>query len=355
MPLDMYRESEKKPKVVAVAAGKGGVGKSTMTVHLALALKMLGYRVGVLDTDLYGPSLRRMLPEDTPPVRAKDKLIPAIASGLKLMSIAFFREEGESSAVRAPIANGLISQFISDVDWGELDILLLDFPPGTGDIQLTLSQRVPLTGAVMITTPQEIAVMDVRKASDLFRKVNVPILGVIENMSYYLNPANGEEVELFGRGGGTRLCGELKAPLLGKVPVDPHLAAVSDVGRSLFVDHPESLGAKVLLDVAEKLVQQIGGLDMTFLQPQKIGQTEKGTLEIVWSDGAITSLAPSELQAKCPCAGCRDVSGQVVEDVEVMSVSRVGSYALAFKFSSGCSHGIYRFDLVRGLPATIKS
>jgi ATP-binding protein involved in chromosome partitioning len=163
--------------VIAIAAGKGGVGKSTVTVNLALALSLAGYKVGILDADLYGPSLRRMLPEDQLPQQKGPTIVPAICQGIRVISMAYFRQDNLATAVRAPIANSLISQFLDQVEWGPLDYLLIDFPPGTGDIQLTLSQKAKLTGAVMVTTPQQVAIMDVRKAMHLFSQVRGPCFG----------------------------------------------------------------------------------------------------------------------------------------------------------------------------------
>jgi ATP-binding protein involved in chromosome partitioning len=220
--------------VIAIAAGKGGVGKSTVTVNLALALSLAGYKVGILDADLYGPSLRRMLPEDQLPQQKGPTIVPAICQGIRVISMAYFRQDNLATAVRAPIANSLISQFLDQVEWGPLDYLLIDFPPGTGDIQLTLSQKAKLTGAVMVTTPQQVAIMDVRKAMHLFSQVRVPVLGIIENMSYYVHPGSGERLQLFGEGGGKRLAEETDIPFLGQIPVDPLLSTCGDEGRSLF-------------------------------------------------------------------------------------------------------------------------
>lgn len=240
MPLPIYEPKKNQHPlsqikyILAIAAGKGGVGKSTVTINLALALKEQGYRVGILDADIYGPSLRKMLPEDRLPTQ-KDQLIqPALCAGIKVISMAYFRREHESASVRAPIANGVITQFIKQVDWGELDFLLIDFPPGTGDVQLTLSQQANLTGALMVTTPQEVAILDVRKAMHLFEQVKVPIVGVVENMSYYQDPSLKERVYLFGRGGGQRLATESGVPFLGEVPVDPLICECTDQGVSLF-------------------------------------------------------------------------------------------------------------------------
>lgn len=241
--------------VIAIAAGKGGVGKSSVTVNLALALRRAGFSVGVMDTDIYGPSIRRMLPEETMPKQKGELIIPAVCHGIRMISMSYFRRENEAAAVRAPIANGLISQFINNVEWGPLDYLLIDFPPGTGDIQLTLAQKANLTGALMVTTPQEISLMDVRKAINLFEQVHVPILGIVENMSYYTHPSTGEKNYLFGKGGGERLALERGIPFLGGIPIDPEVCRCGDEGKSLFEEtHQESPAYKAFQLMAEGVV-----------------------------------------------------------------------------------------------------
>ena len=228
--------------IIAIAAGKGGVGKSTVAVNTALLLKEQGHSVGLLDADLYGPSLRRMLPEEQLPRQHGERVAPALsAQGIKTISMGFMRQEGEAAVIRAPIANRLVTQYIEQVDWGKLDYLLIDFPPGTGDIQLTLSQEARLSGAVMVTTPQEVAVMDVKKAMHLFEQVQVPIIGVVENMSYYHHEATGERIALFGEGGGRHLAHTAGVPFLGELPVDPLVAQCGDAGLSLFRDERASI------------------------------------------------------------------------------------------------------------------
>lgn len=244
MSLKMFKPETPIPKpplsrishTIAIAAGKGGVGKSSVTTNLAIALKRAGYSVGVMDTDIYGPSIRQMLPEEQPPTQTGDIIKPAISQGIRVISMAYFRHANEATAVRAPIANGVITQFIKNVDWGHLDFLLIDFPPGTGDIQLTLSQQANLTGAIMVTTPQEVALMDVRKAIHLFDQVNIPVIGIVENMSYYQPKNTTEKVYLFGKGGGERLAAEIGAPFLGGIPLDPEICQSGDEGRSLFTN-----------------------------------------------------------------------------------------------------------------------
>lgn len=286
MPLPIFNPRGKSPPppplakvkaVVAVAAGKGGVGKSTITVNLALALSRRGIRVGIMDTDIYGPSIRKMLPEDQRPSQKGEIIYPAVCKGIPMISMAYFRREHEATAVRAPIANSLISQFIKNVAWGDLDLLLIDFPPGTGDVQLTLSQQAPLLGALMVTTPQEVALLDVRKAISLFEQVKVPILGIVENMSYFVPAEGGEPIYIFGKGGGERLAQETGTPLLGKIPLDPLLCSCGDRGESLFERNPQGPATQAFQELA-RLFQT----EVSLLKEEK----QKGlfSFELVWKE-----------------------------------------------------------------------
>jgi len=283
MPLPMFKSEEASPSskiksIVAIAAGKGGVGKSTLTVNLGLALRAMGYSVGIMDTDIYGPSLRKMLPEDRMPVQRGEKIIPALCSGMEMISMAYFRREDEASAVRAPIANNIVGQFIQNVVWGDLDYLLIDFPPGTGDIQLTLSQQLNLTGAVMITTPQEVSVMDVKKAMHLFEQVRVPIVGVVENMSYYFHEGTQEKIHLFGKGGGEKLARESGTPFLGELALDPYLSQCGDTGTSLFVDNEKGQKSKdAFIKLAAKVKEHI---DLISVERDRSIQD----FELVWKE-----------------------------------------------------------------------
>jgi ATP-binding protein involved in chromosome partitioning len=288
MPLKMYQKNPSSPLaeirfVVAVAAGKGGVGKSTVAVHLALSLKAKGFEVGIMDADIYGPSIRKMLPEDRLPTQRNGRIIPAVCAGIKMISMAYFRKDHEAAVIRAPIANGFISQFIKNVEWGHLDFLILDFPPGTGDVQLTLSQQSNLTGAVMVTTPQEMALLDVRKAMNMFNQVKVPIIGIIENMSYYLHPQLAEPVHIFGRGGGERLAREFGVPFLGHIPIDSELCQLADEGRSLLVIDLEQkkLVTQAFLKAAQHLIDHVN-----LLNTQQLSHLQ--SFELVWKEMEIS-------------------------------------------------------------------
>lgn len=260
MGLQMFTESgpfAAVSNIIAVAAGKGGVGKSTISVNLALALREAGHQVGILDTDIYGPSVRRMLPEDKLPGKVGDKLSPALSHGIRLISMAYFRKEDEGAVIRAPIANQVIMQFISQIDWGKLDYLIVDFPPGTGDIQLTLAQQCKLTCAIMVTTPQELALMDVKKAMHLFREVNVPIAGVVENMAYYAPEGSSGRIYPFGQGGGKRLARDSGIPLLAEIPLEPLLCTCSDQGTSIFRKLPSGEVSGAFRSLASMLSSHI--------------------------------------------------------------------------------------------------
>lgn len=245
--------------IIAVAAGKGGVGKSTISLNLALYLSTKGEKVGLLDADLYGPSLRKMLPEEILPSQHPDggeRIIPALSCGIKIISMAYFLPDGGPASVRAPIANGIIKQFIHLVEWGDLDYLIIDFPPGTGDIQLTLIQEGALSGAVIVTTPQEISLLDVAKAVSMFQHMQVPMIGLVENMSYY-ETDGGVRHYPFGQGGGERFAGANGIYFLGSVPIEQEISRCCDIGESIFAASPENLAAVCFASIAERVREQM--------------------------------------------------------------------------------------------------
>ncbi len=249
---------------IAVSSGKGGVGKSTVAVNLALALHQAGCQVGLLDADVYGPNIPLMMGARGRPGMFQSRIMPVVSHGVRLISFAFFLKDGESAILRGPMLSSTIKQFLFDVDWGELDYLVVDLPPGTGDAQLTLSQAIPLTGAVMVTTPQEVSLLDVRKGIDMFKHLKVPILGVVENMSYYVCP-HGERVNIFGEGGGQRLADEYKVPLLGQIPLDPETRRGGDEGLPILVLAPDSVQAEAFRTVAGAAAARISTLNLTQL------------------------------------------------------------------------------------------
>ena len=227
--------------IVAVASGKGGVGKSTVAANLALSLSQAGADVGLLDCDVYGPSVPLMLgASGRPQVTAERKIVPKQSHGLALMSVGFLAGENTPVIWRGPMVHGVIQQFLSDVDWGELDYLVLDLPPGTGDAALTLVQTAPISGALIVTTPQEVSLIDARKGLEMFRKVNVPVLGIVENMSYFLCPSCDTRHAIFGEGGGARAAEELGVPLLTGIPLQPDVVTAGDSGRPTVLSAPDS-------------------------------------------------------------------------------------------------------------------
>jgi ATP-binding protein involved in chromosome partitioning len=239
--------------IIAVASGKGGVGKSTVAVNLALSLSRLGLKTGLLDADIYGPSLPRLMGITEKPESDGKKLKPIEKHGLKTMSIGFLVEEDQAMIWRGPMVQSALSQMLSDVEWAPLDVLVLDMPPGTGDAQLTIAQRVPLKGAVIVSTPQDIALIDVKKGITMFQKTHVPILGVVENMSMFVCSGCGAEHDIFGHGGAKLTAEKLGAPFLGEIPLVPRIRETSDAGTPISISAPDSAEALAFLEVAKKV------------------------------------------------------------------------------------------------------
>ena len=240
--------------VVAVASGKGGVGKSTVSTNLAVALAQAGHKVGLMDADIYGPNIPQMLGVRGTPAQRDNKIIPFEQYGVKMMSLGFFVPADEAVIWRGPMVHSAITQLLKDVSWGELDYLLVDLPPGTGDAQLSLVQSVPLTGVVIVCTPQSVALSDAMRGLAMFRKTNVPILGVIENMSYFACPHCGERTDIFSHGGARAEAGRFGVPFLGEIPLDPEIRQGGDVGQPIVVANPDSPQSAAFREVAAQLV-----------------------------------------------------------------------------------------------------
>jgi ATP-binding protein involved in chromosome partitioning len=245
---------------VAVSSGKGGVGKSTVAVNLALALKQRGHEVGLVDVDIYGPDVPLMMGARGRPGMFENRIIPVEAHGIKIMSIGLLVAEREALVWRGPMIHSAVQQFLRDVLWGPLDYLVFDMPPGTGDAQLSLSQVIPLGGVVMVTTPQDVALLDVRKALAMFRKLNVPILGIVENMSYFVAPDTGARYAIFGEGGGEKVAGEFDVPLLARIPLEMDTRKGGDEGMPIAVGQPDSAQAKAFRALAEGVVERLDSL-----------------------------------------------------------------------------------------------
>ena len=243
--------------IISVASGKGGVGKSTTSVNLALALQKLGNKVGILDADIYGPSMPRLLGITGKPTANGRILTPMEGYGLKVMSMGFLVEEDTPMIWRGPMVISALTQMLNEVDWGELDMLIVDMPPGTGDAQLTMAQKVPLAGAVIVSTPQDIALIDARKGLNMFRKVNVPILGIVENMSTFICPKCGERSDIFGHGGARDEAKRLGVPFLGEVPLHMEIRQTSDAGTPIVASSPDSEHAKAYIAIAEQMLERL--------------------------------------------------------------------------------------------------
>ncbi|MGH9369401.1 MAG: Mrp/NBP35 family ATP-binding protein, partial [Thermoanaerobaculia bacterium] len=243
---------------IAVASGKGGVGKSTVAANLALALERNGRRVGLMDSDIYGPSQQMMMGiSEKPHVDESNQIVPIERYGVRVMSLGFLMDVDQPVIWRGPMVMKAVEQFLQDVAWGKLDFLVIDLPPGTGDAQLTLTQKIHLSGAVIVTTPQDVSLIDARKGLAMFQKVNVPVLGIVENMSYYVCPECGHRDEIFKHGGGRRTAGELRVPFLGEIPLDPKVAAGGDAGRPIVAAEPRSAVTEAYLRIAEEIVRQL--------------------------------------------------------------------------------------------------
>ncbi len=258
--------------IIAVSSTKGGVGKSTVAVNLALAMQQSGRTVGVLDSDVYGPSLPLLLGISERPRMGEDKRVSPIEKhGLRVMSLGFFLDDSSPVIWRGPMVMGLVRQFLKDVAWGDLDVLIVDMPPGTGDAQLTLVQQVPLRGGVVVTTPQDVALLDVQRGIAMFQQVNTPVLGVVENMSYYLCPKCGRHDDIFGSGGGQRIAERFGVPLLAAIPLIPAIREGGDAGRPIVVEQPSSPAAAIFRDLAGRVLEAVEAERVESAAPRIVG------------------------------------------------------------------------------------
>src|SRR5215813_12353709 len=256
-PADGKQSVSGVSNIIAVSSGKGGVGKSTVAVNLAIALAKFGARVGLLDTDVYGPNVPIMVGINQEPAVRGQKLLPHRVHGISVMSLGFLNRGDKPVVWRGPMLHTAVRQFLYDVEWGELDYLIVDMPPGTGDAQLSLAQLVPVQGAVLVTTPQEVAMGDVRKAFNMFEQVHIPVLGIVENMSYFECPNCSERHDIFGAGGGESLSRRFNTTLLGQIPISLSVRESGDIGIPIVVGAPDSQQARVFIDVAEKVAAQV--------------------------------------------------------------------------------------------------
>lgn len=349
--------------LVAVASGKGGVGKSTVAVNLAISLQKCGATVGLMDADIYGPSLPTMLGvTEKPRVDEKNDMIyPVEKYGLKLISMGFLVADDAPVIWRGPMVSGITQQFLGQICWGELDYLIIDLPPGTGDIQLTLTQQAPLTGAVIVTTPQQVSVVDARRGLKMFEEVNVPVLGVIENMSYYVCDGCGKEHYIFRKGGGLQICRELDVQFLGSIPLESSIADGGDSGKPIVADDRNVRVSDEYMDIAGKvasslsIIREGGSLKEMAATPLETRKMDGAMFGILWSDGHESVYHNRSVRAACPCASCVDEwSGEkllaeesIADDIQYNGVNKVGRYAFAFNWSDGHGTGIYSYAFLR--------
>jgi ATP-binding protein involved in chromosome partitioning len=344
-------------RVIAVSSCKGGVGKSTVAANLAVALGQAGLRVGLADVDIYGPSAPIMFGVSERPGPADDERIPPLqAHGISLMSMGFFLDDNAPVIWRGPMAMSATRQFLRGVAWGELDMLIVDLPPGTGDIVLTLCQEIPLDGAIVVTTPQDVALADVKRGIAMFGKVNTPILGVVDNMSAYICPDCGTRDELFGSRRPEQLAKELRLPLLGELPLDAAVVESGDAGVPIVVREPEHPVAKAFVHLAHHVRGAIDKAAQAKQAPEPVEIAQEREREIVrikWSDGANTEYALAGLRGWCPCAGCQGHGGErrFVDsgNPRLQRVEAVGRYAVRFCWADGHETGMYSFEYLREL------
>ncbi len=372
--------------MIAVSSGKGGVGKSTVTVNLGVAMARAGLRVGIVDADIYGPSIPGMLgiPGNAPPAMGPDgRVIPAEGHGVRVISMAMLTDDDQPSILRGPMVAKYLRMFVGQVAWGDLDMLLLDLPPGTGDIQLTLAQSFPLDGAVVVSTPQDVSLKIARRGLRMMEQVKVPIVGVIENMSGFTCPSCGEVTHIFHQGGGEAIAADLGVPFLGRVPLDPAVVDSGDDGVPLVISHPDSPAALAYTRIAAALAEGQGGTGGVALPfdwdvatgtgrpapvppgggtqdlPSALDFDAEG-LHVLWADGDRRVIPARDLRIACPCAACRDeMTGKPLLDpasvplnVTPARIWSVGNYALGITFSDGHGSGIYSFRALRQMEGS---
>jgi ATP-binding protein involved in chromosome partitioning len=343
--------------IVAVASGKGGVGKSTVAVNIALGFQAIGLKAGIMDADIYGPSQPRLLGITGKPVQGKDKkLVPMEGYGLKAMSMGFMVEEGTPIVWRGPMVVGALNQMLREVAWGDLDVLVIDMPPGTGDVQLTIAQQVPLAGAVIVSTPQDLALIDARKGLAMFKKVSVPLLGIVENMSYFIAPDTGNRYDIFGHGGAKAEAEKIGVPFLGEVPLTIEVRETSDTGRPITATSPESASAQAFRDIAAKAWGELEKASGRGMQPPKLEIAHGGeALRVSFATKDQHELPAEFLRVLSPSA---EVQGHSKEqrvtvggkkNVKIRELRGVGNYAVRIVFDDGHDTGLFTWSYLHML------
>jgi len=346
--------------LIAVASGKGGVGKSTVAVNLALGLQAQGLKVGILDADIYGPSQPRLLGlKGQPRVVEGKTLEPMEGHGLKAMSMGFLVDEETPVIWRGPMVVGALNQMFRDVAWGkdgDLDVLIVDMPPGTGDVQLTMAQQVPLSGAVVVSTPQDLSLIDARKGLAMFRKVGVPVLGIIENMSYFVCPKCGERSDIFGHGGAEKDAERLGVPFLGAIPLDIEIRVRSDSGQPITATLPESPLAQVYRDLAAKTWTELEAAKEVAAKPPQLGVNPAGDmLTVKFACGPAFELPAEMLRVMSPSAevqghsAAQRVTVARKRNVKIKDLRPVGTYAIRIAFDDGHDTGLFTWTYLQTL------
>ena len=341
--------------LIAVASGKGGVGKSTTAVNLALGFQAIGLRAGILDADIYGPSQPRLLGlSGRPQVGAGNKLQPMVGYGLKCMSMGFMVDEGTPVIWRGPMVVQALTQMLREVTWGELDVLVIDMPPGTGDVQLTMAQQVPLSGAIIVSTPQDLALIDARKGLNMFKRTDVPVIGIIENMSYFVCSKCGERHEIFGHGGAENEAQKLGVPFLGGVPLHVDIRTRSDSGEPITATEPESLHAQIYRDLAAKAWTELEAAQGRRVKPPALAPVDGNSALSIAFEGAKPFTLPAEmLRVMSPSA---EVQGHSPEqrvtvarkrNVKIKDLIPVGNYAVKIGFDDGHDTGLFTWSYLQ--------
>ena len=343
--------------MIAVASGKGGVGKSTTAVNLALGLQAIGLKAGILDADIYGPSQPRLLGlSGRPQVASGNKLRPMEAYGLRAMSMGFLVDEGTPIIWRGPMVVSALTQMLRDVVWGELDVLVIDMPPGTGDVQLTMAQQVPLAGAIIVSTPQDLALIDVRKGLNMFRKVDVPVLGIIENMSFFVCPKCGERSDIFGHGGAKLEAEKLGIPFLGGVPLHMDIRKTSDEGQPIVATSPNGPHAQIYRDIATRAWAELNASSDSRIDPPKLEiAADQSELAVTFERAKPFTLSAEMLRVMSPSA---EVQGHSPDqrvtvgrkrNVKIKELRPVGNYAVRIVFDDGHDTGLYAWSYLQTL------
>lgn len=341
--------------MIAVASGKGGVGKSTTAVNLALGLQAIGLKAGILDADIYGPSQPRLLGlTGRPQVLQGNTLRPMEGYGLKAMSMGFMIDEGTPVIWRGPMVVSALTQMLRDVAWGELDVLVIDMPPGTGDVQLTIAQQVPLSGAIIVSTPQDLALIDARKGLNMFRKVDIPVLGIIENMSYFLCPKCNERSDIFGHGGAHEEADRLGVPFLGEIPLHMDIRAKSDAGQPIVASKPDSLHAQIFREISARAWAELESAQGSRTKPPKLEISDaKDVLRVIFEGRDSIELSSEMLRVMSPSA---EVQGHSPEQrvtvgrkrtVKIKDLRPVGNYAVKIVFDDGHDTGLYAWSYLQ--------